>query len=308
MKTTEQSADAGTDPQHPPRTAARPTVVPVRHYGRWALGAVVLVALALVIRAFAAADIQYDKVVTYFFDQGILFGVVHTLELTLMSMALALVLGITVAVMRQSDNPVLQWTGAGYTWLFRGTPLLVQLLLWFNLSLIFKSFTIPGLFSMPMNEFMTPFMAALLGLGVNEGAYIAEIVRGGILSVDKGQREAAAAIGMTQSKTMRRIVLPQALRVIVPPLGNEFIALLKYSSLAYAISYRELLNSANKIYTANFLVIELLFTASIWYILLTTVFSILQQMMERRLNRGIDGHRITMATRLRRNMSLRRTS
>jgi polar amino acid transport system permease protein len=308
MKTTEESVDASTDPQPPPRTSVRPTVVPVRQYGRWVLGTVVLVALGLVVRAFAAADIQYDKVIAYFVDPGILLGVVHTLELTLMSMALALVLGVTVAVMRQSDSPVLQWTGAGYTWLFRGTPLLVQLLLWFNLSLIFKTFTIPGIYSVPMNQFMTPFIAALLGLGVNEGAYIAEIVRGGILSVDRGQREAAAAIGMTRAKTMRRIVLPQAMRVIVPPLGNEFIALLKYSSLAFAISYSELLNSANKIYTANFLVIELLFAASLWYILLTTVFSVLQQLMERRLNRGVDGQRITMGARLRRNMSLRRPS
>ena len=308
MKSTQHSTDVDTDPPHLHGASVRPTVVPVRHYGRWALGAGVLIALALVVRAFAAADIQYGEVVAYFFNQSILLGVVHTLELTLMSMALALVLGVTVAVMRQSDNPVLQWTGAGYTWLFRGTPLLVQLLLWFNLSLIFETFTIPGIYSVPMNQFMTPFIAALLGLGVNEGAYIAEIVRGGILSVDRGQREAAAAIGMTKARTMRRIVLPQAMRVIVPPLGNEFIALLKYSSLAFAISYSELLNSANKIYTANFLVIELLFAASLWYILLTTVFSVLQQMMELRLNRGIDGHRITMAARLRRNMSLRRAS
>jgi polar amino acid transport system permease protein len=308
MNTRDQPRSAGTEPPHPSGAAVRPTVVPVRHYGRWALGAAVLTALALVVRAFAAADIQYGEVMAYFVDRGILLGVVHTLELTLISMALALALGVAVAVMRQSDNPVLQWTGAGYTWLFRGTPLLVQLLIWFNLSLIFQTFTIPGIYSVPMNQFMTPFMAALLGLGVNEGAYIAEIVRGGILSVDRGQREAAAAIGMTKAKTMRRIVLPQAMRVIVPPLGNEFIALLKYSSLAYAISYSELLNSANKIYTTNFLVIELLFAASLWYILLTTVFSVLQQALERRLNRGVDGRRITIASRLRRNLSLRRAS
>ena len=169
--------------------------------------------------------------------------------------------------------------------------------------------SIPGIYSAPMNQFMTPFTAALLGLGVNEGAYISEIVRGGILSVDNGQREAAAAIGMSRGKTMRRIVLPQALRVIVPPLGNEFIALLKYSSLAYTISYSELLNSANKIYTANFMVIELLFTASFWYLLLTTIFSVFQQMLETRLSRGVPGaNNVSLGQRLRRNLSLRRSA
>jgi polar amino acid transport system permease protein len=286
--------------------ARKLTVVPIRHYGRWILGAVVLVILAAILRAFAKADIDYHLVWQYFHDPTILGGVVNTLKLTLVSMALALVLGVLSAVMRQTQSPVLRWVAAGYVWLFRGTPLLVQLLIWFNLSLIFNTLTIPGVYSAPMNQVMTPFVAALLGLGVNEGAYISEIVRGGILSVDNGQREAAAAIGMSRAKTMRRIVLPQALRVIVPPLGNEFIALLKYSSLAYAISYSELLNSANKIYTVNFKVIELLFTASLWYIVLTTVFTMLQQLLERRLSRGHVSSMPSLRSRLRTNLSLRR--
>jgi polar amino acid transport system permease protein len=304
MATAQQSptAEDVTDAVPPPK----PTVVPIRHYGHWILGAVVLVVLAAIARAFAKAEIDYHLVWQYFYDPVILRGVVNTLQLTLVSMALALVLGVLSAVMRQSQNPVLRQVAAGYVWLFRGTPLLVQLLIWFNLSLIFNTLTIPGVYSAPMNQVMTPFIAALLGLGVNEGAYISEIVRGGILSVDKGQREAAAAIGMNRAKTMRRIVLPQALRVIVPPLGNEFIALLKYSSLAYAISYSELLNSANKIYTVNFKVIELLFTASLWYILLTTVFTVLQQALERRLNRGHVGTTPSLRSRLRTNLSLRR--
>jgi polar amino acid transport system permease protein len=290
---------------------ARPphlTVVPLRHPWRWVLGAVVILLVGFVLRAFAVADIDYALVVSYMSDPQILRGVVNTLKLTLLSMLMALVLGVTAAVMRQSDNPVLRWVSAGYTWLFRGTPLLVQLLIWFSLSIAFKTVEIPGVFSISMITLMTPFVAALLGLGVNEGAYIAEIVRGGILSVDKGQREAAAAIGMPPGRTMRRIVLPQAMRVIVPPLGNEFIALLKYSSLAYTISYSELLQSANKIYTANFKVIELLFTASAWYIALTTVFTVLQQLLERRLSKGVPGGtRMTMATRLQTNLSLRRS-
>ena len=303
-------ATAQRSPTTPDTTAMNPTpkltVVPIRHYGRWVLGAVVLVVLAALIRAFATADIDYHLVWQYFYNPVILGGVVNTLKLTLLSMALALLLGIGSAVMRQSHNPVLRWVAAGYVWLFRGTPLLVQLLIWFNLSLIFNTLIIPGVYSAPMNQVMTPFVAALLGLGVNEGAYISEIVRGGILSVDNGQREAAAAIGMSRARTMRRIVLPQALRVIVPPLGNEFIALLKYSSLAYAISYSELLNSANKIYTVNFKVIELLFTASLWYILLTTVFTMLQQVLERRLDRGHGRAQPSLSRRLRTNLSLRR--
>ncbi len=284
------------------------TVVPLRHPGRWVLGTVVLILVAFLLRAFATADIDWGMTFSYLTNPLVLAGLRNTVTLTLLSMALALVLGVTTAVMRQSENPVLRWVAGGYTWLFRGTPLLVQLLIWFSLSIVFKTVEIPGLFSISMVTLMTPFVAALLGLGVNEGAYIAEIVRGGILSVDKGQREAAAAIGMTPGKTMTRIVLPQALRVIVPPLGNEFIALLKYSSLAFTISYGELLDSANRIYTANFKVIELLFTATIWYLVLTTVFSVLQQVLERRLNRGVVGSSPTMTSRLRQNLSLRRVS
>jgi polar amino acid transport system permease protein len=285
------------------------TVVPLRHYGRWALGVVVLVALAWLVRAFAVADIDYGVTLKYFTARPILIGVWHTFELTVLSMAIALVLGVVVAVMRQSGNPVLVWVAAGFAWLFRGIPLLVQLLIWFNLSLVFETFSIPGLFSVPMNHIMTPFVAALIGLSINESAYISEIVRGGILSVDDGQREAAAAIGMSRGRTMRRIVLPQALRVIVPPLGNEFISLLKFSSLAYTISYGELLLSANKIYTANFLVVELLFTASLWYLLLTTIFTFLQQRLERRLGRGVPGaESVRLSTRLLRNLSLRRVA
>lgn len=281
-------------------------VVPVRHPGRWLSAAVVLGLLFLIGRAFVRADIDYDVMFKYLTAEAILVGVVNTLKLLMLSMVLGLVLGVTTAVMRQSHNPVLRWVAAGYTWLFRGTPLLVQLLLWFNLSIIFKTFEIPGLYSTSMNSLMTPFVAALLGLGVNEGAYISEIVRGGILSVGQGQREAAAAIGMSSGKTMRRIVLPQAMRVIVPPLGNEFISLLKFSSLAFTISYSELLHSANKVYTSNFKVIELLFTASIWYLVLTTLFTFLQQIIERRLSRGVPGATVSLSTRLRQNLTLRR--
>lgn len=284
-------------------------VAPLRHPGRWIFATLIVVVLAALGRAFAQAPIDYGAVFRYLTDGLILEGLVNTLKLLVLSMLIGLVLGVVTAVMGESENPVLRWVSAGYTWFFRGTPLLVQLLIWFNLSIVFKNFTIPGIYSTPMNQLMTPFVAALLGLGVNEGAYISEIVRGGLLAVGPGQREAAAAIGMTPGRTMRRIVLPQAMRVIVPPLGNEFISLLKYTSLAYTISYSELLNSANRIYTSNFKVIELLFTVSIWYLVLTTLFTVIQHFVERRLARSVTrNQRVALSSRLRRNISqVRRT-
>lgn len=282
----------------------RTLVVPVRHYGTWLLGAIVAVIAAAIVYAFARAEIDWKMVASYLDDDLIITGMLHTLELTVLAMVMALVLGTCAAVMRQSQNPVLKVVAAFYAWLFRGTPLLVQLLIWYNLSIVFKTVTIPGVFTLHTNQLMTPFVAALMGLGVNEGAYISEIIRGGILSVGKGQVEAALAIGMTRGKLMRRIVLPQALRVIVPPLGNEFIAMLKYSSLAFTISYFELLDAATRIYTANFRVIELLFTASIWYLVLTTVFTAVQIVLERRLGKGRGQD--SMFRQLRRNLSLRR--
>lgn len=307
MKAPETPATGGADGHDHALGVDDIKVVPLRHPLRWASGAAVLILLALIVQAFATADIDYAVVVKYLTAETILIGVYNTLRLLVLAMVMGLVLGVVLAVMRQSDNPVLRTVAAGYAWFFRGTPLLVQLLIWFNLSIVFDEFAIPGLFSIPMNDLMTPFVAALLGLGFNEGAYISEIARGGIISVDHGQREAAAAIGMPKSKTMSRIVLPQAMRVIVPPLGNEFIACLKYSSLAFTISYSELLHSANKIYTSNYMVIELLFTASIWYLVLTTVFTIAQQFLEQRLSRGVPGvKRASFASKLRQNLSLGR--
>lgn len=263
-------------------------IVPVRHYGRWLFALVVAAVVAAIVYEFVNADIEWSAIGRYIASPLIITGMLHTLELTILAMAMGLGLGTLAAVMRQSSNPVLKGMAAFYAWLFRGTPLLVQLLIWFNLSLVFKTVTIPGIYSGQMNALMTPFVAALLGLGVNEGAYVSEIIRGGILAVDKGQIEAAQVIGMNYGKLMRRIVLPQALRVIVPPLGNEFIAMLKYTSLAFTISYFELLDAATRIYTANFLVMELLFTAAIWYLVLTTVFTVVQVWVERRMNHERD--------------------
>jgi polar amino acid transport system permease protein len=196
--------------------------------------------------------------------------------------------------MRRARNPVSSGLAWFYVWLFRGTPVTVQLLFWFNgVPAVFETLSIKlpfvegYLYREPMVEFMTPFMAAFLGLALNEGAYMTEIVRGAILSVDPGQVRAAQALGMTQTLTMRRIVLPQAVRVIIPATGNEFISMLKTSSLAILVTYGELLTRARGIYATNLLVIELLIVVSIWYIVLTSVASVGQYYLERRFARGL---------------------
>jgi len=203
-----------------------------------------------------------------------------------LAMALGIVLGIVVAIMRLSPNPVLKTVAAGYTWLFRGTPLILQLLLWFNLALVFPTIGIPGLWSARAVDVMTPFLAALLGLGINQGAYTSEVMRAGMLSVDIGQYEAAQAIGMGRLRALRRIILPQAMRVVIPPLGNEFIGMVKATSLASVIQYPELLHNAENIYYANSRVIELLIVAGLWYLLVVSILTPLQMLLERRFARG----------------------
>jgi polar amino acid transport system permease protein len=260
--------------------------VPVRHYGRWVGAVVAVLVLAALVYAFANASIDYSITAQFFTAPTILEGMVNTLVISVAAQVLGIVLGVVAAVMRLSRNPVTSSIARGYIWLFRGTPVLVQLLLWYNLSYLFPTLTIPGIGTWTTNDVMTPFLAALLGLGINEGAYMAEIVRAGIGSVDEGQTEAAHALGMSPGRTMRRIILPQAMRVIVPPTGNEFVNMLKTSSLAYAIQFNELLQSAVRIYSNNLAIIELLLTVSLWYLILTSVFSVFQHRLERRFSRG----------------------
>ncbi|MGW9207083.1 amino acid ABC transporter permease [Embleya sp. NPDC055664] len=255
--------------------------IPVPHYGRWVAAVVVLALVGLLINAFAGAKIHWNVTGDYLFDAQIMKGAGNTLLISLAAMAVGLVLGVLAAIMRLSGNPVTSTVASVYIWFFRGTPVLVQLLIWGNLALVF-----PTMLGQNTNDVITPFMAALLGLGINEGAYMAEIVRSGIQSVDEGQTEAAHALGMSKGRTLRRIVLPQAMRVIVPPTGNEFINMLKTSSLASAVVYPEVLQKAKDVYTHNLAVMELLFAACFWYLLLTTVFSIGQYYLERYFARG----------------------
>lgn len=260
--------------------------IPVRHYGRWVGAVVVLGLLGSLLYAFSQGNIDWAVTWEYFDAPTIVQGMWNTLLISVLAQALGIVLGVVAAVMRKSANPVTSGVAWLYIWFFRGTPVLLQLLLWYNLSLVFPTIWIPFAGSVATNTVMTPFLAALLGLGINEGAYMAEIVRAGINSVDEGQTEAAQALGLSPAKTMRRVVLPQAMRVIIPPTGNEFINMLKTSSLAYAVQFGELLYSATSIYSANLAVVELLFTVSLWYLVLTSVFSVFQAFLERRFARG----------------------
>jgi polar amino acid transport system permease protein len=283
--------------------------VPVRHPGRWIAAAIVIViAVALVRSAATNPRFGWDLVGHYFFSSQVLGGLVVTIELTVISMAIGIVLGVVLAVMRLSPNPLVSGASWIYIWFFRGTPVLVQLLFWNFVSALYPRISLgipfgPALVHGNANRLITPFVAAILGLGLNEAAYMAEIVRAGILSVEEGQTQAAAALGMTRLQTMRRIVLPQAMRVIIPPTGNETISMLKTSALVSVIAYKELLYSVQLIYAVNFRQIPLLIVASLWYLIVTTVLSIGQHYIERYFGRGLAAERPeTALQRLRRNL------
>ncbi len=264
--------------------------VPARHWGRWLAVAVILLLLALLGRAFAQGQIEWNYVGRFLTAPAILQGLVNTIWMSVAAMALGIALGVGTAIMRMSPNPVLQGVAMGYTWLFRGTPVILQLLLWFNLALVFPRLGF-GDFSVRTVDVVTPALAALLGLGINQGAYTSEVVRGGMLAVDAGQYEAAKAIGMTRLRALRRIVFPQAMRVIIPPLGNEFIGMVKLTSLASVIQFAEILHNAQNIYYANSRVIELLIVAGIWYLAVVSVLTPAQMLLERRFSRGAGGGR-----------------
>ena len=220
------------------------------------------------------------------FLPALLEGAYLTITVSLLSFALATVIGLMVGLARISRLLPLRMLATPYVQFIRGTPLLLQLLLWFNLALVLPRLGIPGLFMFRTVDVMTPFVATLLGLGINQGAYTAEVVRGGILSVDPGQSEAAKTIGMTRLTTLRRIVLPQAMRVILPPIGNEVISMVKLTSIASVIQYAEILRNAQTIYFANARVIELLIVAAFWYLLVVSILTPSQMLLERRFARG----------------------
>jgi polar amino acid transport system permease protein len=280
---------AGSQPiaVHEARAAHRP------HWGWWVVTAIVVVCGAALAQSLASnRNLQWDVVGQYFFSSKILSGLVLTIELTALAMAIGITLGVITAVMRLSPIRIVSTASVAYTWFFRGTPLLVQIIFWYNIAALFQTIGIgipfggPTFWSANTNNVVTPFVAVVLALGLNEGAYMSEIVRSGIISVDQGQQEAAKALGMRSRRIMRRVILPQAMRVIVPPTGNQVIGMLKSTALVSVASVAELLYSAQLIYNRTFQTIPLLIVASLWYLIVTTVLSIGQYFIERHFARG----------------------
>jgi len=265
-------------------------VVHRRQWASWFFGALVLVVLGLIVSAATRSRVIDPAVfLQYFFSRNILIGAGHSIMLGTIALFLAVGVGLVVAMMRVSGNPILVGFSASYVYLFRGTPMLIQLIFWFNaFPIMFPQlhlalpFTGIVLVDMPMTQVITPWIAALAGLSLAEGAYMAEIIRGGFLAVDNGQRDAARAIGMTRSMVMRKVVIPQAARIVVPATGNQYIMLLKSTSLASAIGYLELLRISTDIYAANFRVVELLAVAGFWYLVMTAFATALQTALEKR--------------------------
>lgn len=252
---------------------------------------VLLVAIGLAGIVIFNPRFEWNVVFGYLFDPKILSGLAMTIFLTFIAMVIGLALGVVIAVMRVSESRTLRSSSAFYVWFFRGTPVLVQLVFWYNLGYLFPEITLgppftDPFFSVQTNSLITPLLAAILGLGLNEGAYLAEIIRAGILSVSPGQREAATSVGMTRYQSFRRIILPQAMRVIIPPTGNETIGMLKSTSLVSVIALSDLMYSAQSIYSRTFEVIPLLLTASIWYLVLTSVLTFGQSKIEAHYGRG----------------------
>jgi polar amino acid transport system permease protein len=245
------------------------------------------------------AEFDWGTVREYLFRDIVVKAALRTLEISAISQVIGITLGIGAAVPRHLKVPVLSQAASVYVWFFRGTPLLLQLLLWYNALPLYA----PGEFDLgPLHwPRLTEFQAAMIALGVNEGAYMAEIARAGIESIERGQWDAARALGMTNFQAMRLVILPQAIRVMVPPTGNEFNAMLKNSSLASVISYNELLFTTRGVYARNFQVLELLVVASFWYLLFTTAWGLVQAEIEASLE--ADGERRSFLAIIRRALS-----
>ncbi|WP_413989148.1 amino acid ABC transporter permease [Labrys okinawensis] len=265
------------------RAPLTPTIARTIPWSQIAIGGSAILVLILVARVIGQSQsVQWAEIPHYLMDPLILGGVVLTLELTAVAMIFGIAAGGIVAAMATSRNIVLKVLAAGFVWCFRGVPLIVQIFFWFNIALFVPEIAI-GDTSISINDVITPSLAGFLALGLHEAANMAEIIRGGLLSVDKGQQDAGRALGFTPMQTLRVVVLPQAARVIIPPTGNQAIGMLKASAIVSVIGMEDLLTQAQHIYARNFLVIELLIVASIWYLAITTLASIGQYFLERRL-------------------------
>jgi polar amino acid transport system permease protein len=265
----------------------------LRHPVR-AILAAALILLALVVAVDAAYRPAYDwpSVGKYLFDHRVLEAMINTVQLTVFSMIIAIVLGALLAIMRLSSNGVLRTIAWFYLWVFRGTPVYVQLVFWGLIAVIYQNMSIGLPFAEPIFSWQTKaalnaFTLAIVGLALNEAAYMAEIVRAGLLSVDRGQEEAAKALGFSWWQTIWNIILPQAMKVIIPPTGNELISMLKTTSLVTAVPYSfDLYARTHDIAAETFNPIPLLIVASIWYLAITTLLMIAQHFLERRFDKG----------------------
>lgn len=282
-------AAAASIPEMPPSGAiVRPTNWP-RRFGA---AFVVLVNVWIVYQILTNPGFEWSVVGRYMFDPGVLQGVFMTLELTVLVMAIGVVVGVVVALMRMAGDPLLTFCAHAFVWFFRGTPVLVQLVFWYNLAALFPeiSFGIPfggpKIWEISSTVAISSFTAAMLGLGLNEGAYMAEIIRAGLLSVDPGQTEASKALGHRPWQTFRVVVLPQAMKSIVPPTGNQVIGMLKYTSLASVVALHELMHSVELIYSRTFETVPMLIVAALWYLIMVSVLSIFQFYIERHYSRG----------------------
>lgn len=272
-----------------------------------ALATAVLASAALQVSVFVVTNPRFEWAVVwkYLFADTILAGVAMTVLLTVIAMTIGSILGTIMAITLMGDWRPGRWTASAYLWFFRGTPVLIQLIFWYNLAYLMPTLSIGLPFSEPFaswktNEVITPFLAAVLGLGLAEGAYMTEIVRAGLLSVDPRQRDAARAIGMTPAQSFFRIVLPQAMRFIVPPTGNQVIGMAKATSLVSVIAMNDLLHSVQLIYNRTFEIVPLLVVAVAWYLVLITLLYALQSRLERHYSRGhrpASGARSTPAPR-----------
>lgn len=261
---------------------------PLRHPGRWVAAAIILALLAwFVIGALNNEAYGWDTYLAYLFDTRIATAALHTIALTVLSMILGVVLGATLAVMRMSGNPVLQGVAWLYLWIFRGTPIYVQLVFWGLLGSLYQTVNL-GFAEIDLQNFLSNmFILAVLGLGLNEAAYMAEIVRSGIQAVPEGQMEASKALGMGWSLTMRRTVLPQAMRIIIPPTGNELISMLKTTSLVVAVPYSlELYGRSMDIAYSLFEPVPMLLVAATWYLVITSVLMVGQYYLEKHFEKG----------------------
>lgn len=279
-------------PSAPPSSGDEPRIVPRRHFGRWFAAAAALLVFAMVVNSVVRnRAFQWDVVGAYFTTGAVLDGLGLTLWLTGAVMVIGFLLGTLLAVMRLSADAVLRTLSWGYVWIFRSTPLLVQLLFWFNIGALYPRLGVgipfgPEFLTVKTVNLFGPTLTAVIGLTLHEAAYAAEVVRGGILSVDPGQTEAAQALGLSRARTLRRIVVPQAMRSIVPTAGNMLIGTLKGTSIVSVLAVHDLLYSVQLVYNQTYQVIPLLMVATLWYIAVTTVLSAGQYYVERHYARG----------------------